>query len=153
MRGFPLLNLLIALLLSGAVLLPLVYRATRVAPAPAEVTGQPGESPDKGGAVSSHVRLHCGHAPSSVRLRNGETLLHEWSSPPGSILEETLALPFNDNRTEFTVQATWPAGTPETVIEITVEPDGKAARMANVWASGAAADELVTLTWEEANHE
>ena len=148
MRGFPFLNLLIALLLSGTVLLPLVYRATRMAPPPAEVAGSQGDSPDKGGAVSSHVRLHCGHAPSSVRLKNGEALLHEWISPPGSILEETLELPFNDNRTEFTVHAKWPEGTPETMIEIMVEPDGKAARVVNVWASGAAADELVTLTWE-----
>ncbi len=148
MRGFPLLNLLIALLLSGTVLLPFVYKASRVVPIPAEVAGPPGESLDHEGRVSSHVRLRCGHAPSRVLLKHGETLLHEWGSPAGTILEETLMLPLTDNRTEFTVQATWPAGTPETVIEITIEPEGKAARMVNVWASGPAADELVTLSWE-----
>ncbi len=148
MRGFPLLNLLIALLLSGVVLLPLVYRATRLAPAPVEATGQSGELLDKGGQVSSHVRLRFGQPPASVRLKIGEAVLHEWTSPAATILEETLMMPFNDNRTEFTVQATWPAGTAETVIEITVEPDGKTARVVNVWASGAMADELVTLTWE-----
>lgn len=149
MRGFPFLNFLIALLLSGTVLLPLVYRATRVEGAQAEKT-DPVVEPDKRGVVSSHVRLRFVHAPLSVQLKNGEALLREWKSPAVAPPGETVELPFNDNRMEFTVQAAWPAGTPYTVIEITVEPDGKAARSTNVWSSGATADELVTLAWEGA---
>jgi len=148
MRGFPFLNLLIALLLSGAVMLPLVYRATRKAPA-VEHLDSPAAEP--GSTVSSHVSLRFVHAPVSVRLKNGEAVLHEWTSPIGGrLLEETVAMPFHDSRAEFTVQITWPAGTPETMVEIKVEPDGKGARSVNVWSSGAATDELVTLTWEGA---
>lgn len=147
MRGFPFLNLLIALLLSGAVLLPLVYRATRAAPALEPMENSVAAEP--GGNVSSHVSLRFVHAPVSVRLKNGGAVLHEWTSPAGGHrLEETVAMPFNDNRAEFTVQITWPASTPETTVEIKVEPDGKAARSVNVWSSGGSADELVTLTWE-----
>ena len=147
MRGFPFLNLLIALLLSGSVLLPLVYRATRVVASPLEPAG-PDVETQHGGEISSNIRLHFSHAPLNVHLKNGEVILHEWKSPGVRPPGETVMLPFSDNCTEFTLQAAWPAGTPETVIEITVEPDGKAARFANVWSSGAAADALVTLTWE-----
>lgn len=148
MRGFPLLNLLIALLLSGAVLLPLVYRATRIAPL-ADQAESPAAKENDGGAVSSHISLRFVHAPAGVRLKNGEAVLHEWASPGGArLLEDTVALPFSDNRAEFTVQITWLPGTPETNVEITVEPDGKASRHVNVWSNAGAADELVTLTWE-----
>ncbi len=149
MRGFPFLNLLIALLLSGAVMLPLVYRATQKAPALAPVEYPAAAA--AGGNVSSHVSLRFVHAPVSVRLRNGEVVLHEWTSPAGvRLLEESVAMPFNDSRAEFTAQITWPSGTPDTMVEIKVEPDGKPSRSANVWSSGPAADELVSLTWEGA---
>lgn len=147
MRGFPFLNLVLALLLSGVVLLPLVYRATRSA-AMAVEPGRPAAA-DPDGRISSHVSLHFVHAPVTVRLKDGAAVLHEWAAPGGArLLEDTVVLPFSDNRTEITVQITWPAGTPETNVEIRVEPDGKASRKDNVWSSGAAADELVTLTWE-----
>lgn len=150
MRGFPLLNLLLALFLSGAVLLPLVFRATRVVPVAAVETARP-EAPGAAEGISSYVSLRFVHAPVSVRLMNGGDVLKEWADAGGALLlDDTMQLPFNERRSEFTVAVTWPAGTPMTMVEITLEPDGLAARKVNVWSEGAAADELVTLTWEGA---
>ncbi len=150
MRGFPLLNLLLALFLSGAVLLPLVYRATRVVPATAVETART-EAPAAADGIASHVSLQFVHAPVSVRLKNGGVVLKEWPDAGGALLlEDTMKLPINEHRSEFTVEITWPAGTPKTMVEITMEPAGLAAQQANVWSSGDTADELVTLTWEGA---
>ena len=148
MRGFPLLNLLLALFLSGVVLLPLVYRATRVVPATAVESARP-DAPASADGIASHVSLQFVHAPVSVRLMNGGVVLKEWPDAGGALLlEDAMKLPFNEHRSEFSVEIAWPAGTPKTMAEITLEPDGLAVRQANVWSDGAAADELVILTWE-----
>ena len=87
----------------------------------------------------------------SVRLGNGGVVLKEWPDAGGALLlEDTMKLPINEHRSEFTVEITWPAGTPKTNVVITLEPDGLAARQAVVWSSGDTADELVALTWEGA---
>lgn len=145
MRGFPFLNLLIALVVSGAVLLPLVWRATRVNAAPALTVA---EDAVPAGRVPSHVSLRFVHAPAKVRLTAGDVLLHEWTAPGSALLEESVALPLSDDRTEFNVQIEWPAGTPETNVVLQVEPEGREARKEVVWSSGGAADELITLTWK-----
>ena len=76
-------------------------------------------------------------------------MLHEWKvSNPTLLLEDSISLPLHDDRAEFTVQIQWPAGTPEPFAELRVEPDGLAARTANIWSSSESADELITLTWK-----
>ena len=146
MRGYPFLNLLIALIVSGAVLLPLVWRATRVnaAPAPAAM-----EDAAPAGRVPSHLSLRFVHAPAKVVLTTGDAVLHEWTAPGDTrLLEESVALPLSDDRAEFRVQITWPAGTPETNVVLQVEPDGREVRKEIVWSSGGAADQFITLTWK-----
>jgi len=147
MRGFPLLNLLLALLLSGLVVLPLVHRATRV-PDPVEAPARDETGPKTKG-TPAHVSLRFVHPPQAVRLKSGDVILHEWKvSSPALLLEDSISLPLHDGRAEFTVQIQWPAGTPEPFAELRIEPDGLPARAANIWGSGESADELITLTWK-----
>jgi hypothetical protein len=148
MRGFPFLNLLIALVLSGAVLWPLVWRSTqREAKAKALEPDAPVVKPEPG--EPARVALRFVHAPSSVKLMADGRALHEWTAPAGElVLEESVTLPLAEERVELTVQITWPAGTPETVAELQVEPDGREKRRANVWSADGAADELIALTWK-----
>lgn len=148
MRGFPFLNLLIALVLSLAVLWPLVWRYTRTeekaesleAAAPL-VEPEPGEP--------ARVSLRFVHAPLAVKLMADGQTLHEWTALAGAlVLEESVTLPLVEDRVEIMVQITWPAGTPETVAELQVEPDGREKKRANVWSVDGAADELIALTWK-----
>ena len=151
MRGFPFFNLIICLFLSGGVLLPLVYRATRV-PDPV-VAPAPGPLHSIGGSVPAHVSLHFVHAPVAARMKAGETLIHEWKpAKPDMELEEEVTLPLSGGRSEFTVQIEWPAGTPRSVAELRIEPEGYAVRNANIWGEGSA-DEVVAFSWKEGSHE
>jgi hypothetical protein len=148
MRGFPLLNLLLSILVSGAVVLPLVHRATRVATPTAELPTRAQPAPESQ-STHAHVSLRFVHPPQVVRLKSGDVILREWIvSSPELLLDDSIALPFTDHRSEFSVEVEWPAGTPDTVIALTVEPDGLAARTNNIWSSGNRADELVTMTWK-----
>jgi hypothetical protein len=152
MRGFPFFNLIICLLLCGGVLLPLVYRATQVTAAAAPVP-EPVAAAAPGGSVPAHVSLRFVHAPVSARLKAGDKVLHEWKpDQPDTELDEDVILPLTEGRSEFTVQIAWPAGTPATVAELRVEPDGLPSRTANIWATGSA-DEVIALTWKEGSRE
>jgi hypothetical protein len=147
MRGFPFFNLIICLFLSGGVLLPLVYRATQTRPP--VVTAAVPVKVSVAGTVPAHVSLHFVHAPVSARLKNGDRVMDEWKpDKPDTELEEDIHLPVSQGRSEFTVQIEWPAGTPMTVAELRVDPDGLPSRTANIWGSGSA-DEVVVLTWKE----
>jgi len=148
MRGFPFLNLLIALVVSGVVVWPLVWRSTQTA---AIVAAPVPDAPEGGkeAGVPARVSLRFVHAPASVKLMADGKALHEWTAPAGAtVLEESVKLPMEEERTELTVQITWPAGTPKSVAELKVEPDGREPRVANVWGADGAADELITLTWK-----
>ena len=148
MRGFPFLNLLIALLVSGAVLLPLVWRSTRVADAQVMVHDDPpAESGDK---IPSHVSLRFVHAPAKVRLAAGEKLLHEWAVPNGSLLlEETVPLSITNDRAEFSLHIEWPAGTTDpTNVVVEIEPEKRESRKDIYWSSGGTVDEIVTFSWK-----
>ena len=146
MRGFPFLNLLLALLVSGAVVWPLVWRSTQVPAAPA--AAREAEIAPAPGRVASFVSLRFVHAPVRVVMKTGESVLHEWPAPGGLLLEDTVSVPLSDDRTEFSLQIEWPAGTPDTVAELKVEPEGRESRSTNVWGREGKADELITLNWK-----
>jgi hypothetical protein len=154
MRGFPLLNLLLALLLSGAALLPLVRRATHTVQ-PDAGTAPVAELPADGPrSVNSYVSLEFVDTPQSVRLASGGKVLREWPSAPNSaplknLLEDNVPLPLDEYCAELDVQVQWPAGTRKTNVELRLEPDGLPARKATVWSSGGRAEELITLSWKE----
>lgn len=147
MRGFPLLNLIAALLVSGLVILPLVHRATRVAARPRPAAAP---APDATASVNAHFSLRFVHAPGSITLSAGDRPLATLrpSGPETLIFSGTLPLPLTENRTEIQVDIRWPEGTPDTVAELLIEPDGREARSANIWSSGPVAGELVTFSWK-----
>jgi len=142
MRGFPVLNLLLTLLLSGAVLLPLVWRHTRVAAA-----GSAPEAPDTVDAaarVPAHVSLRFVHPPARVRLTDGDAVLHEWNAPQSLTLEESASLPCTDRRVNFGLQIAWPAGTPEANnVVLRVEPRGFQAWNDAIFSDAGAVDEII----------
>lgn len=151
MRGFPLLNLLAALLICGAVILPLVYRATEASRVSRMVTetDQAAASPSASPAINTHLSLRFVHMPQKIVLSCNDQPLLTREAPGTLTLEETIDLPIAESRAELQALITWPEGTPDTVVELKIEPDGIAGRTANIWSSGATADEIVTFSWRE----
>ena len=148
MRGFPFLNLVIALLLSGAVLLPLVWRST----GESAVTGPASETRPEAAAIGvpSHLSLRFVHAPAKVKVMAGETVIREWGSPDAALqLEDSVTLPLNGERLELGLQIEWPAGTTDpTNVVVEVEPERHEARKEVVWSSGGTVDDIVVLSWK-----
>jgi hypothetical protein len=146
MRGFPFFNFLLCLLLSGAVVLPLVLRATHIAPAAArQVSSQPAGTE---ATMPVLVTVKFVHAPQSLRLSEGDKVLAEWQNTNGELRWENSVTASKGARLEFSLAMQWPENTPDTVAEVAVEPDGLATKTQNVWSSGAAADEVLTFSWE-----
>jgi hypothetical protein len=144
MRGFPLLNFLLCLGLGLGVVAPLVWRATGTgAPVVMAVHKEVAA-----GRVEASVRVRCVHGPRMVSLRDGGVVLREWSGGGDEReFEERLAVPMDGGRVEFQVVVEWPEGTPDTVAEVTIEPDGLAAQTVNVWGTGGRAEEIVSVSW------
>ena len=146
MRGFPLLNLILSLLVCGLVILPLVRRTSVVA---APVSSGPVQ-PSLVRTVSSLISLRFVHKPQMVRLMEGRKVLHEWNdAPPGMELSESVPLTLSEGRSEFTVQIAWPADTPDTMAEIKVEPDSMPPWSGNVWSNRATVDEVLNIPWPD----
>ena len=143
MKGFPLKNLIVIVLALAALAIPLL-RVDRPAPA-READGA--EIASAVGAVPVMLRLRLVHPPLTLELaregigvplrgegleRQGETIL----TMSGSALELELEL-----------KATWPPGTPGTMVEVRAAPDGMPEQQRNVWAEAGTADEIVRFTW------
>jgi hypothetical protein len=147
MRGFPLLNFLLCLALGLGCCGPLVWRATRVAAPPAAAPDNQADSTSTP-TLTSSVRIRCVHAPESITLSSAGHPLHAWSNPDHDLaFEDSIDLPIEHLRTEFTIAIRWPDNTPETMAEITIEPDGLAARTLNVWSTTPTTEEVVSTSW------
>ncbi len=142
MRGFPFLNLLIALAMSGGVFFPLVWRQTHITAAPVAAAGP--ETADAEETLSAHVSLRFVHTPGRVRLANGDRALQEWKAPESLLLEETVALPRSGDRISFELQIEWPAGTPEANnVVVQIEPRGFQKWKDVFFSSSGAVDEII----------
>jgi hypothetical protein len=142
MRGFPMLNLLLALLLSGSVVFPLVWRQNH-RPTPAD-SAPPLEPETIGQKVPAHVSLRFVHPPALVKLTGGDAILHEWKAPHGLVLEESLALPLSDNRVAAGLEIEWPAGTPEANnVVVNIEPRGAQSWKDTFFSDAGAVDEII----------
>lgn len=142
MRGFPLVNFLLTLSVLVALAAPLVSLSRDAARPPLVRNLQPE------GTQLTQVSVRLAHAATEASLWRGQQMLHTWPLPqPSTEFEATVNLPHEGALTEFEIRLTWPAGTPQTLAEITVEPPGLASRSQNVWGTGHAA-EVLTFTWK-----
>jgi hypothetical protein len=142
MRGFPMLNLFIALLLSGGVVFPLVWRQTHSStPAAAARAPEPKGVELK---VPAHVSLRFVHPPAKVKLTGGGAMLHEWNAPSGLLLEESVLLPLSDNRVAAGLEIEWPAGTPAANnVVVSIEPQGAQSWKDTFFSDAGAVDEII----------
>lgn len=140
MRGFPLLNLL-ALAGALAVLLIPLLRVDR--PAAARRMVEPAAAVAPGVPVT--LLLRAVHAPVSLEVTaEGKPVV--WRGEGQERQAET-TLTAGSAALELEVKATWPAGTPATLLELKAAPDGMEEQMRNVWAEGGMVEEIVRFTW------
>lgn len=157
MRGFPLLNLLLTLLVLAGAVYPAMRRVTGRLddpPPPAgETSSSSGESrtdsPEAAGTVPALLSLRLAHPAAEFEVKAGErTLWLEKAEPPSAERQATLELPWEENGVEFTLRVRWPEDTPDTVAEVSVAPDGLETLRQNVWSAGEAeVEEVLRFTW------
>lgn len=144
MRGFPLVNLILSLLVCGLVILPLVKRTSVVA---APTLSEPVQLP-VGRIVPSLISLRFVHEPQLVQLIEAGNVLRTWSNASlGTEFTESLPLTINEGRSEFSIRITWPANTPDTMAELKVEPDSMPPWSGNVWSHGLEVEEVINIPW------
>ena len=140
MKGFPLKNLIAIVIALVALAIPLL-RVDRPAPATAAEAVEVASAE----SVPVMLRLRLVHLPSTLEIaREGKTvLLH------GEGLERQGATFLTNNGTalELACKATWPAGTPGTMMEVRAVPDGLPELQQNVWAEAGQAKEIVRFSW------
>ncbi len=143
MRGFPLVNFLLALAAMIALAAPLLSlsgeRTTAVAVEPMVVAP---------GTVATKVLVNLAHPVTEAGVWVDAKQVYAWALPqPSTNLEATLPLTLVESSMEFEIRLAWAAGAPKSVAEIKVEPEGLASRSQNVWGTGHA-EEVLTYSWK-----
>ncbi len=136
MRGRPLLEVFIFVLVWGALALPL-WRLT--AGGHAEVARQDEAAPALSG-VHAWAELRFAHAPEMARLVTGTNVLWEGRAPVALRVGVDVQLPLNEGRIPVEISVSWPADVGQSVVELTLEPDGLPAQSRRLWGNGQAGD-------------
>ena len=88
-------------------------------------------SPDK--TVPAWLTLHFAHAPLHVHLHQGtHDLLHV--DPSGETkIEQEIQLGLADGFAELIAHVDWPSNVQESIVEVTLEPDGLERQVQSAW--------------------
>lgn len=134
MRGWPPLEVAWLALALGLALIPLYsFTAGR---RPAEVAVQVASTPTET-TVATWCEAKFAHPPRSVRLSHGTTVLWEVVQPAGQTkLKGKIQLPIPPEGVDLRLEAAWPEGTPETAVELILEPEMLDGQSRTVWGSG-----------------
>lgn len=145
MRGSPILNLVLVVACLGTFAAAI---AALTGNAPAQMAPDPGTTGAEETTACATV-LKFAHPPGSAAVHYlGEPL---WTSPAdneATTFDFELQLPADlaVHGIDLQLTATWPTGTPETVAQLTLEPELLETATATTWAQGEL-DEVLTFTW------
>ena len=95
----------------------------------------------------SWATFRFAHRPEKCVLTVNGIALWTILAPEENRIDQSIPLPIEQDRVEVLVSVTWPEGTPETVCELTLEPDGLPGQQVSVWGSGSI-EELLLYHWE-----
>ena len=141
MRGSPPIHL--ALLLVGFVLLaiPLVRLTSDV-----RVVAKDTKDGKDSYKLMTTIRFRYAHKPTKMGVTLGnEQVLSDAANP---LMEIRQAMPIPKEGIELQVDATWPAGTPDTALTIEMEPDGLEAQSQTRWSREARMNEIIVYQWK-----
>ena len=143
MRGSPPVQL--ALLLLGFIVVgvPLVELTHGRTESTAAESTSPGET-----KRPVFFRIRCVTPPLKFSIKAGGEDLISSSAAPSPIMEGRKELAFSEERLELLISAEWPAGSPESVLTIEMEPDGWEGRSRFVWSLNNKVEDTVSFTWK-----
>lgn len=146
MRGFPPLQIFILGLLFGLLAVPMV-QLTGNAPVPA--TSKPGgtEVAAVKTTIPALLRLRYAHRPLTISLKSDARELVSKPDMSSSPIELETEITLSKDGNEFSLEASWPPGTPDTALTVEIEPDGQDPRTVTLWSSGSDLSEILTLSW------
>ena len=143
MRGFPLINAAIILVALGVILVPLVKLTS--AP-PTVIADRPllqTETEDPN-SVSVSLSFRSAHTPDSIKVSHLGKLLVNTDSVD-DIIDVDLMIP--EEGVDLLVDVQWPNGTPETALELTLEPTARDSLAQVLWGEGQV-EEILTFVWQ-----
>lgn len=162
MRGFPPIQIFILGLLFGLLAVPLANLTGLGRQAGQAHEDHDGHDHDpkvvKGGTehpegehkhveVPALIRLRYAHKPLSISLKSGGRELLAKLDLAASPAELQTEVEVSHEGNEFSLEARWPEGTPDTALTVEIEPDGFDARRETCWSNGPELAEILTLTW------
>lgn len=140
MRTWPLTEAVVVAVLALLLLVPLLRVTGRDIPNEAQ-TNEPA-SPNA--AVPCWITVRSPHPLTSLQLAHeGTVLLKEANN---TSFETSADLSIATTGIELAITATWAPGTPESVIEVTIEPDARDARISTVWGEETI-DDILDFQW------
>ena len=85
-----------------------------------------------------------------VHLPRSASLFANGAEQPlqGEGLERQATLPLREGALEVEVNATWPADTGPTLIEIRAAPEGRPEQLQNLWSEAPELSEWLRFTWK-----
>ncbi len=145
MRGSPPLQLAILLLGFFALAVPLVQLTSA---RPAALAGRPAPAAEAAATRAVLIRVRHAHNPASLSLKLGGKELLPQPNTGASPLEirTTIAIPAEG--IEFSLHATWPAGTPDTALTLEVEPDALDTQSQTLWSIDGRIDDTLAFAWK-----
>jgi hypothetical protein len=141
MRGTPTVHLALLLALFIVLAVPLIRLTggeAQVRTAPVIVSAT---------EVPMRLSIRCSHAPSKLSVKHGSRDLLNEVSPTDARYETDCALPLPAEGIELSVDATWPPGTQNTALTITLEPAEHDALNQTVWADRDTLSEIIVFHW------
>ncbi|MGC3991873.1 MAG: hypothetical protein QM796_19695 [Chthoniobacteraceae bacterium] len=132
MGGIPWLRLLLTTCCLLLALPAVLHLTSHADPAQATAAVAPSASP-VGDQVQ--VQLTFAHAPASFTVMHLGKVVWE-GGQPGTATQKNLTMPFPPEGVDLELKATWPAGTPETAVRVTLTPKDQSPIVQNAWGSG-----------------
>jgi hypothetical protein len=144
MRGWPSIELVGLGIALALLVLPLhAFTLGRRPPGAAAPASIPAPAPER---TEARLAARFVHPPLRFRVACGPETLWDASPPPPSGTFILCHLPPIDGNIDLRVEVEWPDGTPETVLELTLEPDGWETRSKTLWGRGNVSS-LLTYVW------
>lgn len=144
MIGFPLRQLAVTAALFLGLLIPLAALSRRQPPAPVLAIDHVHDVERT--QITAWATLHFAHPPLHVHLHQGDREIWHLDPTDEKEFESEIVLGVGNGFAEIVAHVVWPAGTPESVIELTLEPDGMEARTISDWGHGKL-DTVLMFEW------
>jgi hypothetical protein len=147
MRGFPPLQLVIAIIGLALLAIPLVHLTRGAARSQSSETSAVPPAV-KATSRSAVVRVRFAHEPLRLKIRQGDRILLSAVPAVKSPLESEVPIFIGAQAPDFFVEAAWPAGTPETAVTLEIEPDSLETQADTAWSDQGVMNCLFHLAWK-----